>query len=224
MIPQKEHPMMHNGHPVSQGDHPMTHGGHPMHQVELAFAIIDPNVLTGLGLQQVLSDMIPNVEVCTFLSFDELQACHERHFVHYFVASRIYFEYAQFFRNNASRSIVLVNGDLQIQGVPTLNVCQDQKSMVKSILTLHQHGHASRQRSHVESAEKPVPLLSPREQEVAIMLAKGFINKEIADRMNISITTVITHRKNIMEKLRARSLVDIIIYSVVNGLVDVGEL
>ena len=68
------------------------------------------------------------------------------------------------------------------------------------------------------------PLLSPREQEVAIMLAKGLINKEIADRLNISTTTVITHRKNIMEKLRARSMVDIIIHVVVNGLVDVGEL
>lgn len=194
-----------------------------MMQGQLAIAIIDPNVLTGLGLQQVLADMMPNLEIYTFLSFDELQSCDDRHFVHYFVASRIYFEYAQFFRNNASRSIVLVNGDLQIQGVPTLNVCQNQKKLVKSILTLHQHGHAN-QRSHMGSAEAQVPLLSPREQEVAIMLAKGFINKEIADRMNISTTTVITHRKNIMEKLRARSLVDIIIYAVMNGLVDVGEL
>lgn len=67
-------------------------------------------------------------------------------------------------------------------------------------------------------------LLSPRETEVTILLAKGCINKEIADHLNISTTTVITHRKNIMEKLGARSLVDIIIYAVVNGLVDVGEL
>lgn len=208
---------------MKQNGHPMMQGSHPMMQGQLAIAIIDPNVLTGLGLQQVLADMMPNLEIYTFLSFDELQSCDDRHFVHYFVASRIYFEYAQFFRNNASRSIVLVNGDLQIQGVPTLNVCQNQKKLVKSILTLHQHGHAN-QRSHMDSAEAQVPLLSPREQEVAIMLAKGFINKEIADRMNISTTTVITHRKNIMEKLRARSLVDIIIYAVMNGLVDVGEL
>lgn len=208
---------------MKQNGHPMMQGNHPMMQGQLAIAIIDPNVLTGLGLQQVLADMMPNLEIYTFLSFDELQSCDDRHFVHYFVASRIYFEYAQFFRNNASRSIVLVNGDLQIQGMPTLNVCQNQKKLVKSILTLHQRGHAN-QRSHMGSAEAQVPLLSPREQEVAIMLAKGFINKEIADRMNISTTTVITHRKNIMEKLRARSLVDIIIYAVMNGLVDVGEL
>jgi DNA-binding CsgD family transcriptional regulator len=202
---------------------------------QLAIAIIDPNVLSGLGLQQILADMMPMVEVSALLSFEELQACDATQFVHYFVASRIYFEHAQFFRDNASRSIVLVNGDLQIQGVPTLNVCQSQKNLVKAIMGLHHMGHApgQHQTPHVGMrSERPslqelntsAPLLSPREQEVAIMLAKGLINKEIADRLNISTTTVITHRKNIMEKLRARSLVDIIIYAVVNGLVDVGEL
>jgi Response regulator containing a CheY-like receiver domain and an HTH DNA-binding domain len=200
----------------------------------ISIAIIDPNVLSGLGLQQILTDMMPMVEVSSFLSFDELQASNITHIVHYFVASRIYFEHAQFFRENASRSIVLVNGDLQIQGVPTLNVCQSQKSLVKSIMALYHQGHAP-QRTKVPSAIHPgqpitndsqaqAPLLTPREQEVAIMLAKGLINKEIADRLNISTTTVITHRKNIMEKLHARSMVDIIIYAVMNGLVDVGEL
>ena len=66
--------------------------------------------------------------------------------------------------------------------------------------------------------------LSAREVEVAILLAQGYINKEVADRLNISTTTVITHRTHIMEKLRARSLADIIIYVVMNGLLDVGEI
>lgn len=204
-------------------------------QRQLSIAIVDPNVLSGLGLQQILAEMMPRMEVCTFLTFDELQASSERQFVHFFVASRIYFEHALFFRNNASRSIVLVNGDLQIQGVPTLNVCQSQKSLVKSIMGLHHQGHSPQPQdipttiphgnpAAMRQMQVETPLLSPREQEVAIMLAKGLINKEIADRLNISTTTVITHRKNIMEKLRARSMVDIIIHVVVNGLVDVGEL
>ena len=204
-------------------------------QRQLSIAIIDPNVLSGMGLQQILAEMMPKMEVCTFLTFDELEASSERQYVHFFVASRIYFEHAQFFRNNANRSIVLVNGDLQIQGVPTLNICQDQKSLVKSIMGLHHQGHTPQpgnmaagtphgNPTAMRRMQTESPLLSPREQEVAIMLAKGLINKEIADHLNISITTVITHRKNIMEKLRARSVVDIIIHVVVNGLVDVGEL
>ena len=67
-------------------------------------------------------------------------------------------------------------------------------------------------------------VLSAREIEVAVLLSKGYINKEIADQLQISVTTVISHRKNIMEKLGARSIADIIIYTVVNGFVSLGEL
>lgn len=197
-------------------------------------AIVDTNILTALGLQPILTDIIPIAEVRLFISFEELQAADHGQFVHYFVASRIYFEHTSFFRENAKRSIVLVNGDLQIAGVPTLNVCQDEKALVKSILSLHSHGH--RQQSHAHhppraeaELQHPAgaagnPLLSPREAEVLVLLAKGLINKEIADTLNIGLTTVITHRKNIMEKLKARSLAEVIIYAVMNGLVDVGEI
>ena len=43
-------------------------------------------------------------------------------------------------------------------------------------------------------------ILSAREIEVLVLITKGLINKEIADKLNISLTTVITHRKNITEK------------------------
>lgn len=188
-------------------------------------AIVDSNILAALGLQPILVDMIPGVEVHVFVSFDELQVADKGQFVHYFVASRIYFEHAAFFREGKRRVIVLVNGDLQVAGVPTLNVCQTEKALVKALLAVHQKGHphgVPHQEKRMELAHERV--LSSREVEVAILLAKGYINKEIADRLNISVTTVITHRKNIMEKLRARSLADIIIYVVMNGLVDVGEL
>ena len=73
---------------------------------------------------------------------------------------------------------------------------------------------------HNEEERQPLTL---REIEVATLLAKGLINKEVAERLNISMTTVITHRKNIMTKLEAHSLSDIIIYVVMNGYLDLGE-
>lgn len=193
--------------------------------MQYALAIVDPNTLAAIGLQQILTEMIPSVDFKIFSTFEALQKADNGQFAHYFIASRVYFEHTAFFRDNAHRSIVLVNGDMQIQGMPTLNVCQNEKALVKDIMALHQRGHHQGQ----PNVRHPMPqnnasLLSPRETEVAVLLAKGFINKEIADYLNISTTTVITHRKNIMEKLHARSLVDIIIYSVINGLVDIGEL
>jgi len=188
-------------------------------------AIVDSNILAALGLQPLLTDIIPVAEVRIFVSFDELQAVDQGQFVHYFVASRIYFEHAAYFREQSRRAIVLVNGDLQIAGVPTLNVCQTEKALIKSILSIHRKGHPNPHMpiTHPHPSSSP-SLLSAREVEVAILLAKGNINKEIADLLHISLTTVITHRKNIMEKLHARSLADIILYVVMNGLIDVGEL
>ena len=183
----------------------------------ISFAIVDSNILSALGLQQILTDMMPAIETRIFVTFSELEAA-EQSFAHYFVSSRIYFEHASTFRNYPYRTIVLVSGDMQIQGVPTLNVCQSEKMIVKSIMALHRQGHPNGQH-HSQASDDGVQL-TPREVEVTILLAKGLINKEIADRLFISTTTVITHRKNIMEKLHARSLVDVIVYAVMNGLVD----
>ena len=193
----------------------------------LEIAIVDSNILSALGLQPILADIIPGVEVNCFISFTDLQAADQGQFVHYFVASRIYFEHVAYFRENGRRVIVLVNGELQVVGVPTLNVCQPESALVKSLLAVHRKGHPHGMPAHGEmppQLPQSQSLLSQREIEVAILLARGYINKEIADRLCISVTTVITHRKNIMDKLGARSLADIIIYVVMNGLVDVGEL
>ena len=57
-------------------------------------------------------------------------------------------------------------------------------------------------------------ILSAREIEVLVLITKGLINKEIADKLNISLTTVITHRKNITEKLGIKSVSGLTIYAV----------
>ena len=65
--------------------------------------------------------------------------------------------------------------------------------------------------------------LSPREREVVSCLAMGLSNKEIASKLNISINTVITHRKNIAAKLSIHSVAGITIYAIVNNLVDINS-
>ena len=66
--------------------------------------------------------------------------------------------------------------------------------------------------------------LSVREVEVMSLVVKGFINKEIADRLNISLATVVTHRRNIMEKLGIRSVSALTVYAVMHGYVDINEI
>ena len=97
-----------------------------MERKSAILAIADPNTLSAIGLEKILTELIPSVDIKTFETFEELQAADNGQFAHYFTASRIYFEHTAFFRNNARQTIVLVNGDMQIQGVPTLNVCQSE--------------------------------------------------------------------------------------------------
>lgn len=205
-------------------------------------AIIDSNMLTCMGLQGLIEDIIPTANIRIFRSYEELIYNQPKSLVHYFVSSSIYFENAQFFISQPHRSIVLVHGDAypRIAGLLTLNVCQDEKALVKDILGLREMGHPQGgAHNHSDNlGNEPIhsaktghcamparnSILSAREIEVAILLAKGYINKEVADRLSISLTTAITHRKNIMEKLKARSLADIIIYVVMNGLASIDEL
>ncbi len=192
-----------------------------MHQIR--FVIIDSNILACLGLQHLICDLLPMAEVVICRSYEELAMQEDADFLHYFVSSRIYFEHTKFFRDHPKKSIVLVNGDMMISGVNTLNVCQSQQALVREIMSLQRkgHGHAI---TMARNAEKAPLLLSAREIEVAVLLCKGLRSKEVADSLCVSPTTVMTHRKNIMEKLHARSLADVLLYCVVNGMVDVEEL
>ena len=66
--------------------------------------------------------------------------------------------------------------------------------------------------------------LSTREIDVLRLVASGFINKEIADKLCIGLSTVVTHRKNIMEKLNLKSVSALTIYAVTHGYVSISEV
>lgn len=66
--------------------------------------------------------------------------------------------------------------------------------------------------------------LSKREIDVLVAVAKGLMNKEIADQMNISIHTVISHRKNITRKTGIKSVSGLTVYALLNNLIDENEV
>ena len=61
-------------------------------------------------------------------------------------------------------------------------------------------------------------LLSEREKEVLTLIAKGYSNKEIAERLIISVKTVETHKGNLMEKLQMKTRPELVEYAVRKGL------
>ncbi len=62
--------------------------------------------------------------------------------------------------------------------------------------------------------------LTPREQEVLILLADGDSNAEIADKLSISPKTVSRHRENIMRKLNLHSRTELVKYAIRKGIIQ----
>ena len=185
------------------------------HQPEIA--IVEANTLTSLGLKTILERMIPMAVIRTFHSFGELTDDTPDMYAHYFISAQIYVEHNAFFLPRKRKTIVLAGDSHQFQlsGVPILNIYQAEEQLVKDILKLHQHAHHD---GYPIKDMPPTPPttgheLSAREIEVLVLITKGLINKEIADKLNIGLTTVITHRKNITEKLGIKSVSGLTIYA-----------
>ncbi|MDR2954591.1 MAG: LuxR C-terminal-related transcriptional regulator [Prevotella sp.] len=66
--------------------------------------------------------------------------------------------------------------------------------------------------------------LSQRELDVLRLVALGFLNKEIADKLNISLNTVLTHRKNITAKLGIKTVSGLIFYCITHGYISADEI
>ena len=77
-----------------------------------------------------------------------------------------------------------------------------------------------------ENAQVPksdINELSGRERDILAAVAKGLTNKEIADEFNISVYTVISHRRNISQKLGINSIPGLTVYAIMNKLVDMSD-
>ena len=76
---------------------------------------------------------------------------------------------------------------------------------------------------NTQNPKSDINELSTRERDILTAVAKGKTNKEIADEFNISIYTVISHRRNISQKLGINSIPGLTVYAIMNKLVDMSD-
>lgn len=190
-------------------------------------AVVDPNTLAALGLKQLLQTVMPIMTVDTFGSFTELSANQPEKYFHYFVAMNIVLENKSFFSEHQRKTIVLtlsLDSSSQLSEFHSLCINVPEKELVRALLALEQHAHGKGE--HLPPMPKMLQqsILSDREIQVMSLIVQGYINKEIADRLHIGLATVITHRKNIMDKLGLKSVSALTIYAVTHGYVDINSI
>ena len=190
-------------------------------------AIIDPNTLSVLGLKSILQTVMPIMTVDTFGSFTELEVNHPEQYFHYFVSMNVVLENKPFFLAQRKKTIVLtlsLDTMSQLSEFHSLCINVPESELVRSLLMLEQHAHGHGQNLPPMPKALQQKILSDREIEVMSLIVQGFINKEIADKLNIGLSTVITHRKNIMDKLGLKSVSALTIYAVTHGYVDINAI
>ena len=199
-----------------------------MNDTHPKIAIIDPNTLAAMGLRQLLQSAMPFIEVDTFSGIDGMTALGSAPYIHYFVIVDVFWVNKTYFSQLRRQVIILTHTESQqelLPGFHLINVNVSEDELTRQILKLQQHGHKDgRNLPDSSKATMQKKMLSDREAEVMVLIVKGYINKEIADRLNIGLATVITHRKNIMSKLGLRSVSALTIYAVMHGYIDIDQI
>ena len=187
-------------------------------------AIAEPSIMLRTGLEQLLREL-PDAEVV--FSTDNLNSLYARINAlrpDILIVNPLLFDYvkratirAEFDNLTNLRIIGLITSYIESQhqrqfaGVIELN---DDSQRVKS--TLNQVTNTLQS----ESDEPDTAPLSDREKDVLVCLSKGLKNNEIADQLNISVHTVITHRKNIVRKTGIKSVAALTVYAILNNLIE----
>lgn len=120
-------------------------------------------------------------------------------------------------------------GKLMIIGEKVINDCPCSHFVLnshtrKEVLEIFQDFFFEPEPNDLEDINEDKALLSEREIDVLKTVASGYSNKEIADKLCISINTVITHRKNITEKLGIKTIAGLTVYAMMNNYITPEEV
>jgi len=184
-------------------------------------AIILPDTLQSTGLRSLLTDYFSPVEIETFDSFESFSSNEREKFDYYFTLPEIFVLHSDFFMLKRNRTIPVVFGSSIYNETTSHNqliINTTQEAIIEQIRLLFAKESASNPLTETNNE------LSAREIDVLQLIVCGITNKEIAEKLCISLNTVLTHRKNITAKLGIKTVPGLTFYAITNGLISGNEI
>ena len=178
-------------------------------------ALILKDTLRSCGLQSLLVDYFQPVEITPFSTLESLQTNGMESFDYYFTDAEQFTQGADYFLPRRSKTVIVVHHNASAHNGNALQCLATDLTPEQLIEQLQQIFEAAPQQEFEGSKE-----LSTREIDVLQLVAKGITNKEIADKLNISLNTVLTHRKNITTKLGIKTVSGLTFYAIMNGFLS----
>lgn len=174
-------------------------------------ALIGFSTIESIGLRTIVHEF-DNTFSESFANFEEMGFMAEK-YDFFIVSPQVFIAKLDFFLPKKFKTLIISNpyeGIMNSEGLSIISDSSDESVLKETLGKTFNH-------SQPESESKGE--LSSREIEVLKLIAEGKINKEIADKLCISINTVITHRKNISSKLGIKSASGMSLYALMNGLI-----
>lgn len=195
-------------------------------QENILIAVAETSVIVRIGLVTVLkrlSDL--NIQTVEVTSKEGLQHCMEAHSPQILIVNPQFEGWfdADLFREHCQQPDIKVVALLssfvdsnRLKGYDEhISLFEDADSLEKKISVLM---------NFADEDDGDQDALSLREKEIICCVVRGMTNKEIAEKLYISVHTVITHRRNITRKLQIHSAAGLTIYAIVNKLVELSEV
>lgn len=191
-------------------------------------AVAETSVIVRSGLVAVLK-RLPDLtlQVVEITSPEGLQNCMQGHQPDILVINPSFggwFNVEEFKSNYSQASTRCVSLLCSVTDANLLKGYDDSIALYDDMETLNRKLVALMNISEEEITDNEQETLSQREKEIICCVVRGMTNKETAEKLFLSIHTVITHRRNIARKLQIHSPAGLTIYAIVNKLVELSEV
>lgn len=171
--------------------------------------ILEPSYLIRKGLVSFFREFKHIGLIFDAENIEETEGLAHRHKIHILICTD---DFVSEFDESSFLLKYVIKHNKTSEGAGILNILNSKATLVNQMSSDLESLHPK--------SDADEDQLSVREIDVLIEVAEGKTNKEIADKLFISVHTVITHRKNITQKLGIKTVSGLTMYAIIHNLIQ----